>query len=110
MPRSSIAPGISRPERTVPELLTVAFEAKDGMIRAPASGFGIVTTTCALLMAVERQNDGIEMEHQRASGWGSETNRGEGGRGHEPIDEWTRVRVVVESGAKSIHREICLGR
>jgi hypothetical protein len=54
----------------------MAFETENGVIRGPAFGFGIITAVGPLLFAVEGQNDGIQMEDQRGSGFGKQKKLG----------------------------------
>src|SRR5215471_16506374 len=67
---SGIGTRITRPQRAMPELLPVTFEAEDRVVGWPTSGLGIIAPAGALLMAIESQNHRIQMEHQGAPGLG----------------------------------------
>lgn len=59
--------GISRSQRTVPELLEVSLEAEQGMVGTSASFFGVVANSCSLGSAIDDNNDRVQVEDQSAS-------------------------------------------
>src|SRR5271157_2960835 len=61
---------ISGTERPVPEFLEMSFEAKQGMIGSSAMFLGIVTHPGPLHLAIDGQDDGIQIENQRESRFG----------------------------------------
>jgi hypothetical protein len=55
---------ISRTQRSMPKLLKMGFEAKEGVIGPSAMLLGIVAYTSPLGFAIEDQDDGIQIENQ----------------------------------------------
>jgi hypothetical protein len=64
MPGSGCRNGVPRPERPMPEFLPMCFEAEDRMVRTPAMFLGVVAHVCALLFAVHRNDDRVDIERQ----------------------------------------------
>jgi hypothetical protein len=58
---------ISWPQRPMPKFLEMSFEAKQGMIGSSAMFLGIVAYTGPLDLAVNGQDDRIQIENQRES-------------------------------------------
>src|SRR5262245_50177546 len=59
--------GVSRSQRTVPELLEVSLEAEQGMVGTSPSFFGVVANSCSLGSAIDDNNDRVQVEDQSAS-------------------------------------------
>jgi hypothetical protein len=58
---------ISGTERPMPKFLKMGLEAKQGMIGSPAMFLGIVAHPGPLHLAIDGQDDGIQIENQRES-------------------------------------------
>src|SRR5512139_1978950 len=67
---------ISGTQRPMPKFLEVGFEAKQGMIGSSAMFLGIVAYTGPLDLAVDGQDDGIQIENQRESRFGEAKQSG----------------------------------
>ena len=67
---------ISGTQRPMPKFLEMSFEAKQGMIRSSAMFLGIVADTGPLDLAVDGQDDGIQIENQRESRFGETKQSG----------------------------------
>jgi hypothetical protein len=67
---------ISGAERPMPEFLEMSFEAKQGVIRSSAMFLGIVAHTSPLHLAIDGQDDGIQIENQRESRFGKPKQSG----------------------------------
>jgi hypothetical protein len=98
---------ISGTKRPVPEFLKMSFEAKQGMIRSSAMFLGIVAHTGPLHLAVDGQDDGIQIENQRGSGPGKDKQSGpklivQGNElpdtlGGKPLQESPQSRLIGKS-------------
>src|SRR5258708_16114044 len=64
---AGIGSGISGTQRSVPKLLAVSFETEDRVIGGPAHLLWVVTHARPLLFAVEREDNGVQMEDQAGS-------------------------------------------
>src|SRR6266705_247990 len=67
---SSVGRSIARSQRAVPKLLAIGLEAQQRVIRAAAFLFGIVANPGFLLMAIEGQDHGVQIEDQTGGSFG----------------------------------------
>src|SRR6266581_3280458 len=67
---SGVGRSIARSQRAVPKLLAISLEAQQRMIRAAALLFGIVANPGSLLMAIEGQDHGVQIEDQTGGNFG----------------------------------------
>ena len=70
-PDQRASPGVGRrlagAQRSVPKLLPVGFKAQAGMIGGASFLLGIVTPSGAWLLAIEREDHGVEVQDQAGS-------------------------------------------
>src|SRR2546423_6371973 len=64
---AGVAGGVTGTQRTMPELLTMSFKTENGMIGGTPLLPGIVTFAGALLFAIKRQHNRIQMKLQLAA-------------------------------------------
>jgi hypothetical protein len=74
--RPGTGSSISGTERPMPKFLEMSFEAKQGMIGSTAMFLGIVSHTGPLHLAIDGQDDGIQIENQRESRFGESKESG----------------------------------
>jgi hypothetical protein len=99
---------ISWPQRPMPKFLEMSFEAKQGMIGSSAMFLGIVAYTSPLDLAVDSQDDGIQIENQRESRSGETKQSGselivQGYQltdrfGRKPLEKSPQGRLVGKPG------------
>jgi hypothetical protein len=95
---------ISWAERPMPKFLEMSFEAQQRMIGSPAMFLGIVAHTGPLDLAVDGQDDGIQIENQRGSGSGQDkqfgsklivqSNKLSNTLGGKPLEESSQGRLI----------------
>src|ERR1039457_1540631 len=88
----------------MPELLPLTFETENWVIGRPTFGFGVIPQARSLLLAVESQDDRIQMELQRTSRLGKGKQLGAqlivqarqlaNGLGRQPLEKAAQARLI----------------
>jgi hypothetical protein len=104
VPGAGVGTGIAGPEGAMPKLLPLTFETEERVIGGPAFGFRVIAEARSLLLAVEGQDDRIQMKLQRASGLGPgkqlaaqlimQARQLANGPGRQPLEKAAQTRFV----------------